>query len=247
MRLSSAPLACPSCGAQAQPESAQCEYCRSALATVACPSCFAMMFIGSKHCPHCGARAARVAVEGEESLAYACPRCRGVMARVKVGSVWLAECHECAGVWIAPEPFERICAEREQQAAVMAWAVPAARAAKTQSAETVRYLACPQCGKLMNRVNFARYSGVIMDVCRTHGTFFDRDELHGVIQFIRNGGLDLARGRERERLVQEQQRLRRMELQANSGRQSVPDSASAAGSRGTSLDQVLKHLFDPQD
>jgi hypothetical protein len=28
----------------------------------------------------------------------------------------------------------------------------------------------------MNRVNFAEYSGVVVDVCREHGTWFDADE-----------------------------------------------------------------------
>jgi Zn-finger nucleic acid-binding protein len=157
------------------------------------------------------------------------------------------ECTDCSGVLIAPEPFERICGETEQQAAVMAWAVPEGRTSKTANFDAVRYLSCPECGKLMNRVNFARYSGVIMDVCKTHGTFFDRDELHQVIKFIRDGGLDAARGRERERLVQEQQRLRRMTLQANIGQQSVRDRGSPFGSRDDSLGQVLKHLFDLQD
>ena len=120
------------------------------------------------------------------------------MQRVDVGSVALTECGGCAGVWIAPEPFEQLCAEREQQAAVMSWVVPGERPRAAAAAETVRYLSCPECQKL-NRVNFARYSGVVTDVCRVHGIFFDRDELHKVINFIRDGGLGTARGRARAR------------------------------------------------
>ena len=43
--------------------------------------------------------------------------------------------------------------------------------------EKIRYIPCPICHELMNRVNFANFSGVIVDVCREHGTWFDRDEL----------------------------------------------------------------------
>ena len=50
----------------------------------------------------------------------------------------------------------------------------------------------------MNRVNFARCSGVIVDVCRGHGTWFDRDELSGIVQFIRGGGLEW-RGRKKSK------------------------------------------------
>ena len=169
------------------------------------------------------------------------------MLRVDIGSIALTECGDCAGVWIAPELFEQLCAEREQQAAVMTWAVPGARPGTATNAATVRYLSCPECQKLMNRVNFARYSGVIMDVCRTHGTFFDRDELHKVISFIRDGGLDSARGRDRERLVEEQQRLRRMEMQGSAGQQSGSDAGELFRRTADPLHQVLKQLFDLKD
>jgi Zn-finger nucleic acid-binding protein len=52
----------------------------------------------------------------------------------------------------------------------------------------------------MNRVNFANFSGVIVDVCRQHGTWFDRDELRRIVEFIRAGGLDKARAREIQNL-----------------------------------------------
>ncbi|MBC7789536.1 MAG: zf-TFIIB domain-containing protein [Anaerolineae bacterium] len=166
---------------------------------------------------------------------------------MEVGSVALAECGDCAGVWITPEPFEQICAEREQQAAVMSWVVPGSRPAAVPQADTVRYLACPECQKLMNRVNFARYSGVIMDVCKSHGTFFDRDELHRVISFIREGGLDTARSRERERLVQEQQRLCRMEMQESARQDSDVNAGGLFSRTADPLHDVLKHLFDMKD
>jgi hypothetical protein len=62
----------------------------------------------------------------------------------------------------------------------------------------------------MNRVNFARCSGVVLDVCRRHGTWFDMQELHRIVHFIRAGGLDDARDRrrvefERQRRQQEAQ------------------------------------------
>jgi hypothetical protein len=48
----------------------------------------------------------------------------------------------------------------------------------------------------MNRLNFAHTSGVIVDVCTPHGTWFDADELRRVLEFITNGGLEAARVRE---------------------------------------------------
>jgi len=48
----------------------------------------------------------------------------------------------------------------------------------------------------MNRNAFGRVSGVIVDVCRKHGVWFDAGELAEVVRFIEAGGM--ARARERE-------------------------------------------------
>jgi Zn-finger nucleic acid-binding protein len=60
----------------------------------------------------------------------------------------------------------------------------------------------------MNRINFAGCSGVILDWCKEHGTWFDQKELQQVVTFIRAGGLKKSRDREKENLRAEQQRLR---------------------------------------
>jgi hypothetical protein len=57
-------------------------------------------------------------------------------------------------------------------------------------------------------MNFGRLSGTIVDVCRGHGTFLDRGELHQVVDFILRGGLDRARQAEREDLAEERRRLK---------------------------------------
>ena len=49
----------------------------------------------------------------------------------------------------------------------------------------------------MNRVNFGKVSGVIVDVCKVHGTWFDPGELTRVVAFAAAGGLERTRARER--------------------------------------------------
>ena len=51
----------------------------------------------------------------------------------------------------------------------------------------------------MNRINFAKCSGVVVDICKGHGTWFDAQELSAIVQFIRDGGLEVARQREKNR------------------------------------------------
>jgi Zn-finger nucleic acid-binding protein len=60
----------------------------------------------------------------------------------------------------------------------------------------------------MHRVNFGRCSSVVVDVCKTHGTWFDRDELRRVVEFIRAGGLDKARAKEFADLKEQEWRSR---------------------------------------
>jgi Zn-finger nucleic acid-binding protein len=129
------------------------------------------------------------------------------MRWVRVGTTDLLECSGCDGTWIEALTFERLCADRESQAALLPVRTAGA-GAPARPADPVRYRPCPRCGKLMNRVNFGRLSGTVVDVCRGHGTFLDRGELHQVVRFILDGGMDRARQAERAQLIEEQHRLR---------------------------------------
>src|SRR6185503_17721444 len=79
----------------------------------------------------------------------------------------------------------------------------------------VKYVPCPECKQLMNRINFARCSGVIVDICKGHGTWFDREELSRIVEFIRGGGLEAARVREKEAIQEERRRLREEQIAAD--------------------------------
>ena len=59
----------------------------------------------------------------------------------------------------------------------------------------------------MNRANFARCSGVIIDLCKQHGVWFDRNELSRIVEFIRAGGLEMSRAKEKAALEDERHKL----------------------------------------
>jgi Zn-finger nucleic acid-binding protein len=125
---------------------------------------------------------------------------------MSIATVQLHECGQCLGLWLDVASFEILCANREQQAAVLGAAslMPYNPASEEPA---VRYLPCPDCSKLMNRINFARCSGVIVDVCRGHGTWFDHAELSRIVEFISAGGLEASRTRERMAIEEERKRL----------------------------------------
>jgi Zn-finger nucleic acid-binding protein len=94
-------------------------------------------------------------------------------------------------LWVGTEVFQEICSNQEKQTAVLG--LPTSLEPHQVNTSGVRYVPCPVCRTLMNRVNFANCSGVIIDVCRSHGSWFEREELHRIVSFIRAGGMDRSR------------------------------------------------------
>ena len=192
------------CGASAAPDATSCDFCRARLATMSCPACYGLLFVGSRHCSHCGTRAEPAARRSDTPRA--CPRGCGALDPMTIGGLALDECPRCRGTWIDVIPFEQLCASAEQQASVLAATVAGTPAA---GMDRVRYSPCPACAKIMNRVNFARSSGIVLDICKAHGAWLDVDELRRVVEFLRSGGLQQARAREK-RALDEELRLLRM-------------------------------------
>jgi Zn-finger nucleic acid-binding protein len=114
------------------------------------------------------------------------------------------ECESCASVWLDAGTFMQLCQDREERGAVAAIIAPPASVGVVPTAGgRVRYVPCPICKKTLNRVNFGRQSGVVIDVCKTDGVWFERGELRSVLAFIDSGGLERARGREDARRAEE--------------------------------------------
>lgn len=216
-------LTCPGCGAAASPTDAACGYCERVLSSVACDNCFARLFEGMKYCPHCGG-AGNVGNVDTEMNALACPgcgdeHCTSLLVTRKLGDQTLHECLACHGIWLSTNVVDAIVADAQSRAL---FAPDAARGSATNTEPTsvssrapalskfsakFRYRRCPSCAKMMTRVNIAKISGVIVDRCSQHGTYFDLDELHALVRFLEQGGLDRARSREREALANERRRL----------------------------------------
>ena len=130
------------------------------------------------------------------------------------GLTTVLECEQCLGLWLDVPSFEKICADREQQSAVLGAASHAPTGAAAENSK-VKYVPCPECAQLMNRINFARCSGVIVDICKQHGTWFDRDELSRIVEFIHGGGLNASRAKEKIEIAEEREQLRQEQLTAS--------------------------------
>lgn len=230
-------LNCPNCGAAVASDKSQCPFCGSQLKTVACPQCFAMMFEGTKFCGNCGAMAHKITAVPSADLGP-CPRCKVNLEHTSIGEAAVHICPRCSGIWLDEETFNSVCKDREAQAAVLNYLTDT-RPPEMPPAK-ISYVPCPSCGQLMNRNNFLRVSGIIVDVCKHHGVWFDADELTGTINFIQNGGIELAHKHELQELRDEHGRI------ADERRQLSSDAAEFAPfekTRESSLSSWIEDLF----
>ena len=163
-----------------------------------------------------------------------CPRCRLNTELVTIGKNTLRECPKCEGLWADSETLQQICSDREEQSAVLGAAMTI-EPPQNAKWEEVRYVPCPICKQLMHRVNFARCSTVIVDVCKPHGTWFDKEELRRVVEFIRAGGFDRARAIEIAEL-----RRQRRELEAANAARGAETSPVFSSPRGDWSDGLFE-------
>jgi len=245
-----AQLTCPHCGAGVAPGSSTCEHCTQQLLVKACPRCLSRVFHGHKHCPECGSELS-IAATTETTTERPCPRCDHVLAARLVADIVVDECMQCRGLFLDQIAIQRVVTDRRQSRAdALLGALPAAPLATTQQPGKL-YIKCPVCNVVMNRKLFAAGSGVIVDVCRTHGTFFDVGELPRIIEYVQQGGLEAAEKKEiarmREQAKDEQRRANAAAMRpaASSGEFRLTGGHRHHGgvSAGGALVDLLSSLF----
>jgi Zn-finger nucleic acid-binding protein len=201
----------------------------------------------ARYCHHC---ATPIVPQGEAGRAteHGCPACgpRDRLRSRDLGQppVAVLECPKCAGIWLAGPTFE-LLAERAR-------AAPAEDGGSTEVAcQDVNnaparsiYRRCPTCRKHMNRSNFGKRSGVVLDRCKEHGIWFDARELETVLRWIRRGGERVAVEREASE-TRHRERLGRLKVERPEQDPGGPWSGRGAGESGNALiASVIGALFD---
>jgi Zn-finger nucleic acid-binding protein len=152
------------------------------------------------HCSGCGRNLGLEPIPRDGTLP--CPDCHLPMTDLDCGPGAVHDCARCGGQFVELAALRDLLERHDHLEAGLARAPASARPATAP----VRYVACPVCSSLMNRRNFGGISGVVVDVCAKHGTWFDAGELPRVLAFAESGGLARARARaadERRRAVHE--------------------------------------------
>lgn len=113
----------------------------------------------------------------------------------------------CCGLFIDGEDLGDIISAQEERIGPESVQGTGGAPAIT-AVEPVVYLRCPTCEKTMNRVNYGRCSGVIIDHCREHGFWLDSGELERIARFVASGGLLKTYRRQVEDAKAEERRQR---------------------------------------
>jgi Zn-finger nucleic acid-binding protein len=150
------------------------------------------------HCSGCGVELGLEPI-GEPGH-FQCPDCKEPLAAFKAESGCLYDCPKCGGQLVEHRLLRDLLERREVYGS--AAPRPSVRPPSVPTGP-VRYVRCPECDTVMNRKNFGGASGVIVDVCKSHGIWFDSGELPRVIAFVESGGLARARQREADQAAEE--------------------------------------------
>jgi Zn-finger nucleic acid-binding protein len=191
-----------------------------------CKNCGAALPPDSMICVYCNTRrdidleeVHRYTVEAPESD-RTCPRCEKKLQTIdiKLGGKFLIErCKECLGLFFDPGELETLV----DKSVANVYQIDYSRIDELQKTKRcqeypVKYIKCPVCRKLMNRLNFGAQSGVIVDKCRDHGMWLDGGELRQILEWTKAGGKIIHEKKqveiERLQLQEEREKLRSQEI-----------------------------------
>ena len=232
---------CSSCGAPREEANGGCRFCGAEFTLherdldTLCPGCMARVSGRARFCHFCGTPVLGAQAAAAES-SYRCPVCPGErpLASRRLGAAQVAffDCSSCGGVWLEKEIFE-VLADRARAGSLPEGFGGGAPGLESQAAETpvaatsaataLRYRPCVICGALMNRRNYGRKSGVIVDVCARHGLWFDLHEIDRLLRWIHQGGEARA-----EELQREGERIEARQKALAEGAQSWGKALSAS-------------------
>jgi len=188
-----------------------------------CSSCSAPLPPGELVCSYCGLRN-DVDLQGIHHNTTAapdeirtCPNCDKPMPTIdlKVGGKFLIErCKDCKGLFFDSGELEFLL----EKSVTNVFEIDHQRLdvlSREKKAPAVRYIKCPVCAKIMNRVNFGHKSGVVADKCKAHGTFLESGELKALMEWMKAGGQLLHHQMQKEKQEQEAKQEKRRQERAS--------------------------------
>jgi Zn-finger nucleic acid-binding protein len=122
-----------------------------------------------------------------------CPRCGQPTFAQLEGAVEGDICPGCGGLWLGPGLARQLSDPHGLARAIRRLADDAASRAPFGGGIGNLRVRCPRCNAAMQRFAHPR-SGVVVDICAEHGTWFDRGEVQRLVEHASAAGAGAAGG-----------------------------------------------------
>lgn len=217
-----------------------------------CKSCSANLPKHTNICEYCGSSnpidlygVADYSLAASDEVRY-CPHCAVPMQTLnldKEGKLFIEQCPDCFGFFFDPGELETILDDKIQIKRVNVSKLDNSNYKRVDFRDSVKYIRCPICNELMQRLNWGYKSGVIIDKCKKHGIWLDSGELRHLLEWKSAGGEALdERYKKEEKKVREYRDKRHKSEMAKSGQQYHYNGTSAsAGAAGAA--SLLAKIF----
>jgi Zn-finger nucleic acid-binding protein len=167
-----------------------------------CNSCSAPLPANTNRCTYCGTRNdvdlhawQNHAVQQSPSERL-CPECNKTLQTIDLkikGGFYIEHCPECFGLFFDPGEIEQLLDHSVSNVFQVNYKHLLNINRDRFQQRKIKYIRCPVCQVLMNRVNFGRKSGVVIDQCINHGVWLDSGELIHLMEWKKAGGQILHR------------------------------------------------------
>ena len=108
--------------------------------------------------------------------------------------------------------------------------------------QKIRYVKCPVCSVLMNRVNYGRRSGVVVDECKIHGIWLDSGEITHLMEWKKAGGQLLD---QQQKILSAQEKKKQDRLVwRETGYTQLPMERSSENELPEVISALISWLFD---
>ncbi|MCK4764965.1 MAG: zf-TFIIB domain-containing protein [Candidatus Aminicenantes bacterium] len=197
-----------------------------------CVNCAAPLPKGSNICKYCGTRndvdlkMIHEHTIHEPESERTCPRCKTALQTINLkieGKFLIEKCNGCFGLFFDPGELEALVDKSVTNVFDVNYnRIRSLGEQRRHDDYPVRYIKCPVCGKLMNRINFGSRSGVVVDKCKQHGLWLDGGELRQIMEWVKAGG----------QLLHHQKRMEMERLDIQREKRKIRQNAMKVGGAG---------------
>ncbi|MBF0385791.1 MAG: zf-TFIIB domain-containing protein [Candidatus Omnitrophica bacterium] len=132
-----------------------------------------------------------------------CPKCKEYLITDYNKNVEIDSCLKCKGVWV-DHLEEKDILEIKPAVFTLDEVKRLMKLYKPlEKRQEAGYVPCPICKQLMWKSNWGGFSGVMVDKCGKHGTWFDDGEIEKIKEYVSLGGIEFQKARLVERGMEE--------------------------------------------